>query len=331
MTYLCRSARYPSQMNRNFVIIILCTVGFLIALRTVAFRSNASAALDTMQEYVLENDLLNHGWRDEEAVTIRGYTDDAMEIGISADGEYMLFNDRGVPNKDMHWAERIDERTYQYKGRVKNTVTPVVDGTPSFDASGNLYFTTLKSYPKDSKSIYISRFEDGTATSPQPIEGNIYIIGRNRPNREMWISLDPDVSDDARFLFYSEGRFSPRGAFPYPFKVRGAEKIDGKFIRMEECILENINTDNLEYAPAISSDGLELFFTRIGKIRGRPRYLGIYTARRESTNSRFSKPERIVAITGEVEAPVLSGDGKHLYYHRMDDGLFKVYRVTRKN
>ena len=36
-----------------------------------------------------------------------------------------------------------------------------------------------------------------------------------------------------------------------------------------------------------------------------------------------------MAITGDVEAPVLSGDETGLYYHRMDGGVFNVYRVTK--
>ncbi len=286
--------------------------------------------LAQMPAYRPEKEIPNAAWGTEERVAILGYSADAMEVGISQDGRYLLFNDRNKPNKDMHWAERIDDTTYRYKGKVGNTVTPTVDGTPSFDAAGNIYYTSLKSYPKDVRTIYKAVFKDGVALNPAPVDGDIYITDRNRHGKELWVSLDPDISDDGAFLFFSEGRFRPGVGFPYPFNVRGAQKVHGKYLKMDDRILANINTNHMEYAPAISSNGLELFFARIGKVKGRPKMVGIFVAQRNSLEEPFSRPQKIMAITGDVEAPVLSGDGKHLYYHRMDGGRFRVYRVTRK-
>jgi hypothetical protein len=288
------------------------------------------AVLKQMPTYHPKEDMPNNEWYNEEQVTIRGYSADAMEVGISQNGRYLLFNDQKKPNKDMHWAERIDDTNYQYKGKVKNTVTPKVDGTPSFDAAGNVYFTSLKSYPEDLRTIYIARFKDGAALNIDPIEGNIYITNQNMHGQEYWVSLDPAISDDGTFLFYSEGRFCPGVGFPYPFKVRGAQKVDGKYLKIDDRILANVNTKNMEYAPAITSNGLELFFTRVGKVNGRQKMIGIFVAQRKSLKEPFSIPEKITAITGDVEAPALSGDEKHLYYHRMDSGRFRIYRVTRK-
>lgn len=58
--------------------------------------------------------------------------------------------------------------------------------------------------------------------------------------------------------------------------------------------------------------------------------IGIYTARRKSTSEPFGIPEKIMAISGDVEAPALSGDEIRLYYHRLERGMFKVYRIIRK-
>jgi Tol biopolymer transport system component len=292
-------------------------------------RKNLLETLSQMPEYDEDNVTQNHEWFNEEKVEILGYSGDTMEIGISPDGRYLLFNDRNKDDKDMHWSIRIDDRSYRYQGKVKNTVSQKVDGTPSFDAKGNVYFTTLKNYPDSNKSIYTARFRDGVAMAPVPVNGNIYVKLKKR-SKQYWISLDPDISDDGRFLFYSEGRFIPGVGFPYPFNVRGAVKIDNEFIKIDDQILKEINTDNLEYAPTVSSDGLEIFFARIGKVNGMPKMVGIFTARRKSINEPFFRPEKIIAITGNVEAPVLSGDENKLYYHRMEHGVFKVYRVSRK-
>lgn len=316
--------------GRNKTVIAAIIVMLIIALDFVSTRANQFSFLDQLPEYVPENDIQNHQWFNEEQIRILNYSGDAMEIGISPDGEYLLFNDRNKSNKDMHWSKRIDDRTYIYQGKVKNTVSKKVDGTPSFDGNENIYFTTLKTFFNSYKSIYVAKFRDGAALDPVPVKGNIYKENQNQPHR-LWISLDPDISDDGKLLFYSEGRFDPRADFPYPFNVKGAKKVKGEFVKMDDRIFENINTDSLEYAPTISSDGLEIFFSRIGKVNGRSKMIGIFTARRKSTDEPFAIPEKIMAISGNVEAPVLSGDETKLYYHRMDRrGVFKVYRVTRK-
>lgn len=284
-------------------------------------------APDELPEYEPGLDVPNHDWSGEERIEIEGYDGDAMEVGISPDGELLLFNDRG-PDKDLHWSTRVDDRTYRYRGTVENTVSPMVDGTPSFDGRGNVYYTSLEAYPGSAETIYRAAFRDGRAIDPVPVEGDIYVRGRNGPGR-LWVSLDPDVTDDGTMMVYSEGRFDPTEPLPYPFNVRGAERVGERFVRTDESAFSNVNTAMLEYAPAISADGLELFFTRIARVGGRPKMIGIYTARRRSRDEPFGRPEKIVAITGDVEGPVLSGDERQLYYHRLDGGRFRVYRVTR--
>lgn len=313
----------------KIAIVVIIVLVLFIGFSVVRSREAHFTAVAQLPEFVPESVIQNNEWSNEELIDIQGYSADAMEIGISPDGEYLLFNDRVKGNKDMHWATRIDDLSYKYQGRVENTVTKTVDGTPSFDGYGNIYFTTLKTYRKNFKSIYVARFRDGVALDPIPVEGNIYIKDKNQASK-IWISLDPDISDDGSMLFYSEGRFNPRAGFPYPFNVRGAEKVNEKFVKIDDRILANVNTDNLEYAPTISSDGLEIFFSRISKVNGRPKFVGIYTATRKSRSDPFKTPEKIMAITGDVEAPVLSGDETRLYYHRMNRGAFRVYRVTRK-
>jgi Tol biopolymer transport system component len=88
--------------------------------------------------------------------------------------------------------------------------------------------------------------------------------------------------------------------------------------------LKNVNTGALEYAPAVSRDALELFFTRIEGAAP-----AIYRAEHRSDKEPFGAPQRVSAITGFVEAPALSPDGRALYYHKLEDGRFVIYRVAR--
>jgi protein tyrosine phosphatase (PTP) superfamily phosphohydrolase (DUF442 family) len=50
---------------------------------------------------------------------------------------------------------------------------------------------------------------------------------------------------------------------------------------------------------------------------------------RTDTSSPFGVPRKIQAATGFVEGPALLPDEKSLYYHKREDNLFVIYRVTR--
>ena len=89
-----------------------------------------------------------------------------------------------------------------------------------------------------------------------------------------------------------------------------------------------MNTPALEYAPAVSADLLELFFTRATSLSDGAE-LAIYRSQRRSRDQPFGVPERVAAITGFVEAPSLSADRRSLYYHRLEDNRFVIYRVAR--
>jgi Tol biopolymer transport system component len=89
--------------------------------------------------------------------------------------------------------------------------------------------------------------------------------------------------------------------------------------------MKQVNTSkNLEYAPAISSSGLELFFTRLEGTSP-----VIYVATRTDATSPFGAPRKITAATGFVEGPTLTPDEDSLYYHKREGNLFVIYRVTR--
>jgi hypothetical protein len=84
---------------------------------------------------------------DPKAVEIVGYQSHAMEPFISRDGRYLLFNNRNDPseNTDLHWAERLSDLSFRYRGRIEGVNTDALEGVPSLDHEGTLYFISPRS------------------------------------------------------------------------------------------------------------------------------------------------------------------------------------------
>src|SRR5688572_21853697 len=81
-------------------------------------------------------------------VTIRGHSDHAMEPFLTRDGRLLFFNNSNDPpsETDLHYAERVDDVTFEYRGKLTGANSATLDGVPSVDAAGNLYFVSLRSY-----------------------------------------------------------------------------------------------------------------------------------------------------------------------------------------
>lgn len=255
-----------------------------------------------------------------ERVTIRGYSDHAMEPFITRDGRYLFFNNSNDPsvNTNLRYAERIDDLTFGYKGEVAGVNTQALEGVPTMDKSGGFYFVSTRSYKETLSTIYQGRFSGGAVTGVKIVEG----ISEKTPGR---VNFDVEVSADGRTIYFVDGVFSGK---PVPDRsdIAIAVRGDSGFRRLSRSaeLLKNINTDALEYAACISPDELELFFTRVGK--NGP---AIYRSTRKSVTQPFDPPERVAAIKGFVEASTLSPDGRSLYYHLKEGERFVIYRVTR--
>ena len=256
-------------------------------------------------------------------VTIRGYDGDAMEPFITKDGRYLLFNNRNDPrtNTNLHFAARVDDLTFQYRGEIGGVNTPVLEGVPSLDREGNLYFVSVRSYQETLSTLYRGRFDHGTVSGVEFVGG----VSQRKPGIVMF---DAEIAADGRTLFVVDGHFAG-GLIPKGADIAIAVRDGSGFRRLPASaeLLKNVNTGALEYAPAVSGDLLELFFTRMaGPISSAP---VILRSARRRTDEPFGMPERVSAITGHVEAPTLSGDGRALYYHRLDGNRFVIYRTAR--
>jgi hypothetical protein len=131
-------------------------------------------------------------------------------------------------------------------------------------------------------------------------------------------------------LYFVDGRFDANGG-PYESNFVTAQKKGNQFFRTEnaEKIFENINTNDLEYAAAISKDELEICFTRVSApltARSEPQ---IFIANRNNVDDPFSNVHPIQSITGFVEAPTYDEDDAGIYFHKRINGKHRLYYARK--
>jgi hypothetical protein len=259
-----------------------------------------------------------------EKVTVNGYSDDLMEPFLSRDGSILLFNnsnDASV-NTNLHWATRVNDLTFQYKGEVAGVNTSSLEGVPTLDQNGNLYFVSTRSYQQTFSSVYAANFSNGSGN-------NVNLVSGVSKNSIGWVNFDVEVNATGEAMYFVDGRFDLAGG-PYEADIGLAIKNGNVFQRQSNAdLLKNINTVDLEYAACISTDNLELYFTRIKAPISASSETEIFLATRKSTSEPFGTPLKIRAITGFSEAPTISPDGRILYYHLKDNGKFALYLVRR--
>jgi hypothetical protein len=243
-----------------------------------------------------------------------------MEPFISRDGHYLFFNNLNEPkvNTNLHWAERIDDLHFKYRGEIQGVNTPALEGVASMDLQGNFYFVSNRSYDKTASTLYHAKFADGALTSVELVPG----VSLAKPGI---VNFDAEISADGNTLYFVESEFSIFGQ-PKSAHILFARRNGNFFVRDDASavIMKNINSEGLNYAPATSASELEIFFTR-ADAHGPVNYI----AKRVNKSLPFEAPLRIAAITGFAEGPTLSPDELSLYYHVKENGRFVIYRVTR--
>lgn len=266
-------------------------------------------------------------------VTIAGYDEalGAMEPFITRDGRYLVFNSQprdGVP-PDLHYAERVDELTFRYRGPVRGANSPSVDGAPSLDANGQLYFVSPRDYAARLATLHTARFVDGGVSGLRLVAGDV------APGRPGMLNMDAEISADGRTLYYCINEWNVRHNIPKTSDLRVAHLTADGFVTAPDSreIFAAINSDALEYAPALSADERELYFTRARFAFANGELVGaasqIMVATRATTAGPFGTPRRIASISGFVEGPTIAPDGRRLYYHRRDGDRFRLYLVAR--
>lgn len=258
-------------------------------------------------------------------VTVQGYDGQIMEPFLSRDGNTLFFNNLNNPSVDtnLHWSTRINNTLFEYQGEIQGVATEDLEGVPTMDQNSTMYYVYTGDYFQTLQSIYTGNYSEGSLSNISVVEN----LSRNEPG---WLNFDVEVSNDGESLYFVDGLYDENGG-PRQANFSIARKIGNEFQRdpNSAMLLANINTDDLEYAAAISKNELELCFTRIiGDISVNSE-AHIYIASRTASNLPFSEPQEITEITGFVEGPTFSADDNGLYYHKKENGVFVLYYIEK--
>lgn len=264
-------------------------------------------------------------------VTINGLTFDAMEPSISADGNYIFFNslNDGITTS-LYYATKVNDSTFTFSGALtgaNETTSPRLDAVASSDSSNNFFWTSLRNFPTQFDNYFHGTFNGTDVANIGRVHGTFYIytIG--------WLMMDAAINYSGNMLYYTNAYFGPTysGCSGVPCKAKlgvAQKQNDSTFNKLSNSdgIMQNINDTNyIVYAPCISKDGLELYFTRASRSN---LSLGteICVSVRTNLTDTFSLPDVILPFSNLAhEAVTMTSDQSKIYYHKKSGGLYKLF------
>lgn len=270
-------------------------------------------------------------------VSINGLTFDAMEPFLSNDENTLFFNSLNAGgNTNLHFAQRVDDSTFNYIGILTGTVDTSanhLDAVASMDSTNRFYWVSLRNYPTIFENLHSGFFNGTNVNDVKRVYGNFNIPALG------WIIMDAAISYQGTHLYYCNAFFdfinSSCGAgIPCEAHIGVAQKMnDSTFNKLPntDAIFSLVNDSNyLVYAPQVSLDGLEFYFTRLLKNTFNTQ---VCVAVRNNINDNFSAPQIIHQNNGFApEGPTINGNKTKLYYHQKDGtGLHKIYLRYRTN
>jgi hypothetical protein len=270
-------------------------------------------------------------------VTITGLSFDAMEPFVSPNGNYLFFNNLndGI-NTKLYYATKVNDSAFNYEGELIGTnqaATPHLDAVADMDSNGNFYWTSTRNYPTELENLFHGTFNAGSVSEIERVKGD---FNMNIPG---WLVMDHGISLDGQFLYFSNARFDDTVCVvPCETTLGIAKKNNASTfstLSNSASILQNINDANyIYYAPCISSDNLELYYTRYlkGQITSSTVF-EICVAVRNSASSEFSIPRVLFSevISNLIEAPTLTVDKSIIYYHQKTTDSHKIMMRYRNS
>ncbi|MFT4779466.1 MAG: hypothetical protein ACI923_002007 [Flavobacteriales bacterium] len=264
-------------------------------------------------------------------VTIIGFEAfDAMEPFISADGNYLFFNNLndGV-NTKLYYASKVNDSTFNYIDELNGPnqlEAPQLDAVADMDSINNFYWTSTRDYPAELNNLFHGTLDEGDVTDIGRVYGdfNMGIPG--------WLVMDHGISWDGALLYFNNARFDSDNCLgPCETNMGIAQKVNDSTFNVipdSDLILETITDNDYNYyAPCISIDNLELYYTRyLNDTITSGTLFEICVAVRDTPTAAFSEPLVLFSelISDLIEAPTLTADKQVIYYHRMIPGSHKI-------
>ncbi|MFO1495026.1 MAG: hypothetical protein U1F26_10225 [Lysobacterales bacterium] len=254
-------------------------------------------------------------------VPITGYDGDVMEPFVTRDGRYLLFNNRNdaQTNTDLHIAWIQGPVSIHYLGPVRGANGAALDAVASVDQHYRLYFVSTRDYFQTLDSLFRADLTKTWAYQVNPVPG----VSMHRPGA---LIFDAEISADGQTLWLVDGEFSG-ASLPDRADLSFAVRDKDGFRRPADAasVMAAVNSSALEYAPSVSADGLELFYTRFVPAEG----FSVWRSTRPAPDAAFNPPERVSAIPANAEATTITPDGRALYFHALVDNRYVLMRVAR--
>ena len=264
-------------------------------------------------------------------VTISGLTFDAMEPSISTDGNYIFFNsiNDGITTS-LYYATKVNDSTFTYTGALtgaNQTITPRLDAVASSDSANKFFWTSTRNFPTQFDNCFHGTFNGTDVVNIGRLHGTFYIYSAG------WLMMDAEINFSGNLLYYTNAYFGPTYAgcsgIPCKSKLGVAQKQnDSTFNKLinSDGIMQNINDTNyVVYAPNISKNGLELYYTRILK-NNVSVGTQICVSLRTNLSDTFSLPSIFHPFSTLMpEATTLTSDQSKIYYHKKSGGLYKLF------
>ena len=306
-------------------------VHYIITLLSVLIYS-CSSTDDNIKDL-----LIYPSFGSEIEITINDLSFDAMEPFVSPDGSYLFFNNLndGV-NTKLYYATKINDSTFNYAGELTGAnqiISPHLDAVADMDANGNFYWTSTRDYPNELNNLFRGTFSAGNISDIERVQGD---FNMNTPG---WLIMDHGISLDGQYLYFNNAKFDDMNCQGPCETTLGIAKKENastfSTLSNSSSILQNINDGNfIYYAPCISSDNLELYYTRYlkGQITSSTIF-EICVAVRSSSLFEFSIPRVLFSetISNLIEAPTLTVDKNIIYYHQKTADSHKIMMRYRSS
>ena len=268
-------------------------------------------------------------------ITINGLTFDAMEPFISLDGNTLFFNSlNSGGNTNLYYATKVNDTTFTYVGLVGGTYDSLpnhLDAVASLDSLNNFFWTSLRGYPSILENLHRGVYSNGNISNITRVYGNFNIYNFNYPFG--WLIMDAAINSDGNLLYFCNAKFDFSNTtcvgIPCESKMGIAQKVnDSTFNKLtnSDAIFSNLNDtiNYIVYAPQVTTDGLELYYTRLLKNTFNTE---ICVSVRNSVADTFSLPTVVHSNIGFFpEAASPSSDKQRIYFHQKDGtGIFHLY------